>query len=342
MKSIVEYVWIDAKNTCRSKSKVIENLLIIDDKIEFPEWNFDGSSTGQSEGQNSEIILKPCCAFTHSLLKNIPTSYSSYLVLCDCYFPDGQPISSNTRYLAKQIFDSVKNEEPWFGIEQEYVLIDNNMNNFLGWPQTGLPEKQGKYYCGNGCDRSFGRTLVEEHYMMCLSAGIKICGINQEVMPSQWEFQIGICEGIEAADHLMMARFLLIRCAEKYNIKVSFEPKPIDGDWNGSGCHTNFSTRRMRTEIVGFNEITIAIEKLSKSHSEHLKVYGDNSKRLSGTHETSSFDKFTSGVGDRSASIRIPSMTLKNMSGYIEDRRPASDCDPYLVTAIMAKTVLLD
>ena len=342
MKAIVEYVWLDAISWPRSKVRVLTHVeLDSSGNPIFPDWNFDGSSTGQMEnGDNSEVLLKPCCTVLHPLIKDVPSDYSAFITLCECYTPNNKPSSSNTRHIATKIFEQTKLHEPQFGIEQEYVMITES--RLLGWPTKGFPEKQGKYYCGNGADRAFGRMIVDEHLTACLAAGIRICGTNAEVLPGQWEFQIGICDDIQAADHLSLARFLLIRCAEKFGVRISFDPKPIpEGDWNGSGCHTNFSTNKTRTRPGGKDEIMRIVTSLSKAHSEHLKVYGDNSKRLSGKHETSSKDVFTWGVGDRSASIRIPTSVSTDLRGYIEDRRPASDCDPYLVTSMMAQTTLL-
>ncbi len=337
MTIITEYIWIDAAGGLRSKSRVFDKI----DLNNLPHWNFDGSSTGQGTSTDSEVILKPCRVFSDPLKCNLPKEVKAYLVLCECEDKHGLPLKTNTRRHACDIFDQVKQYEPQFGLEQEYVLYDNATNRLVGWPASGFPEPQGKYYCAVGADRSFARQMVEEHYLKCLEAGVKICGINEEVLPGQWEFQIGICNGIEAADHLMIARYLLHRIGESYNIRVSFEPKPILGDWNGSGCHTNYSTKEMRSAGTGMSAINAAIERLGNKHLEHLAVYGDNSQRLSGTHETSSRERFTYGVGDRTASIRIQTAVARDGYGYLEDRRPASDCDPYLVTSMIAETTLL-
>lgn len=206
-----------------------------------------------------------------------------------------------------------------------------------------IPRSTGPYYCSAGGNVCFGRTVAEAHYKCCLYAGIKISGINAEVMPGQWEFQIGPCTGIESGDHHWAARYLLLRCAEEYNLTVSFEPK-IFPDWNGSGCHTNYSTAKMRDGSGGMQYIEDMMVKFEKRHTLHLKLYGEgNDQRLTGKHETSSMDTFSYGPGNRAASFRIPSMTVSaNGKGYIEDRRPSSNIDPYVVTAIILDTSTVD
>ena len=334
MPNITEYVWIDGQGNLRSKSRVFDEC----DIDSLPKWNFDGSSTGQAESHDSEIILKPCKVFRDPLKDNLPRGYKAYLVLCECEDKNGAAVSSNARRNANIIFDKFQEHHPWFGLEQEYVLYKNETGRIVGWPDKNNPEPQGKYYCAIGADRCFLRDMVEEHYIKCLIAGIKICGINAEVLPGQWEFQIGPCEGIGAADDLWMARYILQRIGEKYNIRVSFDSKPVSGNWNGSGCHTNYSTQKTRSTLNGFTEIMSIIDKLKLKHKEHLLVYGDNTERLSGTHETSKLETFTFGIGDRTASVRIPSSVKNDGCGYIEDRRPAGNCDPYLVTSIIVET----
>jgi len=233
--------------------------------------------------------------------------------------------------------DQAKDQVPWFGLEQEYTLFDADGSPF-GWPKGGFPGPQGPYYCGVGTGKVFARDLIEAHYRACLYAGINISGINAEVMPAQWEFQVGPCEGISMGDHLWMARFLLTRVAEEWGVKVSFHPKPLTGEWNGAGCHSNFSTKAMR-EPGGMKYIEEAIEKLSKRHDEHIAVYGeDNDMRLTGRHETGHISTFSSGVANRGASIRIPRHVATQGYGYLEDRRPASNVDPYRVTGAIVET----
>jgi len=235
-------------------------------------------------------------------------------------------------------------ERPWFGLEQEYLLFQRGPNGFwpLGWPDQKTPEPGSQFYTSVGSQTTFGRPIIEAHLRACLYAGLKISGTNAEVVPGQWEFQVGPAEMMEAGDHLWMARYIMKRVTEAFDCDVSFEPKPIKIDWNGSGCHMNYSTVSTRGK-GGMKVIHEHLKKLETSHLEHLKVYGEgNHLRLLGKYETSSMDKFTFGVGHRGASCRIPNMAVENDGGYYEDRRPSSNIDPYLATAIITDTTVLN
>jgi glutamine synthetase len=141
------------------------------------------------------------------------------------------------------------------------------------------------------------------------------------------------------SDDLWVARWLMERICEHYDLFASLHPKPIGGDWNGAGCHANFSTKEMR-EDGGYRYIINACEKLSHKHQEHIEVYGqDNDQRLTGEHETCSITDFRFGVSDRGASIRIPWQVEKEGKGYLEDRRPSSNCDPYIVSQKLVETI---
>ena len=212
----------------------------------------------------------------------------------------------------------------------------------LGWPNNGYPGQQGPYYCSVGASRCFGRVISDAHYRACLYAGIQVSGTNGEVMPGQWEYQVGPCLGIAIGDQLFMSRYILGRVAEDFNVEISFAPK-LFPYWNGSGCHTNYSTKTMRAGTEGMPYIEKMMEKLSAKHKVHLDCYGTgNENRLTGKHETSSMDTFSYGVGNRAASFRIPSSTMAaNGKGYIEDRRPASNIDAYVVGALLIDTTLL-
>jgi glutamine synthetase len=213
----------------------------------------------------------------------------------------------------------------------------------LGWPLGGFPAAQGKYYCSIGDGNAFGRPVIEAMIRCAVSCGLKISGINGEVAPGQWEYQVGIAEGMECGDHQWITRYLLNRIGEEFGVTTSFEPKPAAGDWNGSGCHMNFSTEKTRNEGGLEYILEHCMKKLSAKHKEHITVYGeDNNKRLTGKHETSSIDKFNFGEGNRAASVRIPVTTFDKGYGFFEDRRPASNIDPYLISAMMVDTICLN
>ena len=325
-----EYIWLDGykpEPNLRSKTKVL-NFDDFNGDIELlPNWSFDGSSTLQAEGSFSDCILKPVALYAD------PARLNAYLVLCEVMNPDLTPHNSNTR----QLIDS-GNDDYWFGFEQEYTLMDGTRP--LGFPDHGFPNPQGMYYCSVGNKNVAGREIVEAHLDLCLEAGINITGINAEVLLGQWEFQVLGQNPFQAGDDLWMARYLLQRVTEEFGVGLEFHPKPVKGDWNGSGMHCNFSNDNIRN-VGGKSYIESICDALGVKHNDHIKEYGSsNDQRLTGLHETQSIDKFSYGVSDRGASIRIPiSMPNNNWKGYLEDRRPASNADPYRIIAIMIKTV---
>lgn len=335
----VMYVWIDGSGeNLRCKTKTVD--FVPKAAEELPIWNFDGSSTEQAEGSNSDVYLYPVALFKCPFRRG-----NNKIVLCETYKYNRTPAETNYRHTCRQVMQTAKNSHPWFGIEQEYTLLDRD-GRPLGWPKLGFPGPQGPYYCGVGADKVFGRDILEAHYRACLYAGVKIAGTNAEVMPAQWEFQVGPCEGVEMGDHLWMARFLLHRVAEDFGVVVSMDPKPMPGDWNGAGAHCNYSTEPMR-KPGGLKLIEEAIEKLSQQHERHIRAYDprggrDNARRLTGRHETSNIHDFSAGVANRGASVRIPRQVAEEGYGYMEDRRPASNCDPYRVTEQIVRTTVLD
>lgn len=338
----LEYIWIDGTGEkLRSKTRPFYGIPKSIDEV--PVWNFDGSSTQQAVESNTDIYLKPVAMFRDPFLGG-----HNKLILCETMLFDGTPIPSNSRNSCAKVMQAADSHEPWFGIEQEYSLMDLNTGRPLGWPKgDGSPGAQGPFYCGNEPGKVFGRNVVVAHYVACVHAGVKICGYNAEVMPSQWEYQVGPCKGIDVGDHMWISRFILDRVCVDFNVGVSFDPKIIPGDWNGAGAHTNFSTKFTREKGSGLKAIHEAIEKLSKKHREHIEAYDprgglDNVRRLTGRHETASIDQFSSGVAKRNVSIRIPAQVNKDGCGYLEDRRPASNCDPYLVSERIVRTVCLN
>merc|ERR1712061_31995 len=333
------YIWIDGTGEgMRAKTKTVDKEP--KNVSELPIWNYDGSSTYQAEGSNSDTYLHPIAMYPDPFRRG-----PNKLVLCETYKYNKQPTETNHRKLCAEVMEKAKDVEPWFGLEQEYTMLDQDGHPF-GWPKNGLPGPQGPYYCGVGANKVYGRDVVEAHYRACLYAGINISGTNAEVMPAQWEFQVGPTEGIAMGDDLWLARFLLYRVAEDFGVVISLDPKPMVGDWNGAGCHTNFSTVPMR-KPGGIKAIEEAIDRLSKHHIRHIKAYDpqegkDNERRLTGAHETSSIHDFSAGVANRGCSIRIPRDVAEKGYGYMEDRRPSSNCDPYQVTRVMVQTVCLD
>ena len=325
----LEYIWLDGTEPTtqlRSKTKVVEDF---GHNIgSCPEWGFDGSSTNQADGKDSDCVLKPV-----KLYENPMEKHDSYLVLCEVWNVDGNPHPTNNRFILDEIQSKYMNEEVWVGIEQEYTLFKDGKP--LGWPIHGKPAPQGDYYCG----RNEGEWLARKHMDLCITAGLKICGINSEVMLGQWEYQIGADDPLTISDDLWIARWLLEKVCAKYEVTVTLDPKPVDGDWNGAGAHTNFSTLAMREE-GGDMEIHKGIKKLESRHNEHIRVYGyGNERRLTGQHETCPINMFHWGVSDRGASIRVPWQVSQDGKGYLEDRRPSANCDPYIVCNKLIETI---
>ncbi len=328
----LEYIWLDGYTpvpNLRGKTQIKEydSFPTLE---QLPLWGFDGSSTMQAEGSSSDCVLQPVRVFPDPSRKN------GALVLCEVMMPDGEtPHPSNRR---ATILDD---DGAWFGFEQEYFFYKDGRP--LGFPEHGFPEPQGKYYTGVGFSQvgSVARDIVEEHLNLCLEAGINHEGINAEVAKGQWEFQVFGKGSKKAADEMWMARYLLERLTEKYGIDIEYHCKPLgDTDWNGSGMHCNFSTAYLRE--VGGEEYFKALMKAFEDHlEEHIAVYGpDNHMRLTGKHETAPWNKFSWGVADRGASIRVPHSFIRNgYRGYLEDRRPNSQGDPYAIASQVLQTV---
>jgi len=329
-KSKLEYIWLDGykpSQYLRSKTRIERDF---SGKIEdCPMWSFDGSSTKQAEGSDSDCLLKPVAIFTD------PDRIDGYLVMTEVLNADGTPHESNARATIDDDDDDF-----WFGFEQEYFLWDPIKNLPLGFPEKGFPAPQGQYYCSVGAEVAFGREIVEEHLNQCLDANLNVEGINAEVATGQWEYQIFAKGAKNAGDQVWIARFLCERNAEKYGVRINLHPKPIKGDWNGSGMHANFSNEIMRSkggEDI-FNKICEAFD--GENIKKHMDVYGAyNEERLTGLHETQAIDKFSYGVSDRGASIRIPIGTVEDgWVGRLEDRRPASNGDPYKIASVIVST----
>jgi glutamine synthetase len=326
--TICEYIWLGGNGEIRSKTRVFHNNIST-----IPDWNYDASSTNQAPSDgNTEGNLKPV------LVLNVPSCLWKYnnckclLVLCETYDISGNPLKGNNRAKANNIFNSKLEEIPWFGLEQEYFIQYNEIGKF------NIFHGNKQHYCSNK-NKSEEREIVEKHLNACIEIGLKISGLNAEVAPSQWEFQIGPCEGIEAADQLIIARYLLEKICQQYDAYPYYNPKPYS-DFNGSGCHINFSTENSRSKN-GIEYLYKYIEKLEKNHKNTLTHYGENNHlRLTGLHETSSMDTFSYGIGTRNTSIRIPNQVVKDNCGYLEDRRPAANIDPYDATSALFEAIV--
>ena len=345
----VEYIWLDGSNPqkLRSKTKILKvdnwlpNINSLS-KVKLPEWNYDGSSTKQADTDDSEIILIPRSRFTDPFDGHL-------LVMCDTYHVNMLPTKSNKRFNLKAVVEKKDSKHTsWYGFEQEYIMIDNKTHTILGWPpfQESYPLPQGNYYCGVGAKNVKGREIAFEHLSKCLEAGLEISGVNAEVMLGQWEYQIGPVTALQGSDQMWISRYILYRVGEKYNVEMSIDPKPIkSNDWNGSGMHVNFSTLEMRDKEniksgKSMELIEEACKKLGEKHDKHIKHYGeDNEDRLTGSNETASYEKFSWGYGDRTASIRIPYAVKNQKAGYLEDRRPGSNADPYVIATKLLKTI---
>lgn len=328
----LEYIWLDGyepTQNLRSKTKVEEHKEFKGTLEEIGNWSFDGSSTKQAEGGSSDCLLVPVAIYRD------PTRLNGYLVMTEVMYADGTPHPSNGRSTIDDDGDF------WFGFEQEYFIMDTKTLLPLGFPIGGYPAPQGMYYCSVGGKNTHGRKLVEEHADLCIAAGINFEGINQEVACGQWEFQLFAKGAKKAGDEIWVARYILDRLTEKYGYYIEYHPKPLgDTDWNGSGMHANFSNEVLRT--CGDKEVYEKVcEAFRPVVNEHIAVYGaHNDQRLTGKHETASISDFSYGISDRGASIRIPLYTVNNgWKGYLEDRRPASNGDPYKIAARIIKTV---
>jgi len=325
-----EYIWVDGTEPTRklrSKTKILA-----DGTKEMPEWGFDGSSTNQAEGHASDCIMRPVFTCPDPIRggKNL-------LVVTEVFDASGKPHPTNTRAPLREVAEKHAAQDAWYGMEQEYTFFKGNRP--LGWPEQGYPAPQGPFYCGVGADEVFGRPIVEAHMDACINAGIKFAGINAEVMPGQWEFQVGPAGPLEVGDHMMIARWLLYRIAEESGVNAKLDPKPVTGDWNGAGMHTNFSTKAMRAD-GGIKVIEAACEKLRGKAALHIANYGAGiESRLTGKHETASYKDFSYGVGNRGASIRIPLGVGQAGKGYLEDRRPCANADPYVVSRLLLDTI---
>lgn len=358
-----EYIWPDGKNlpidkdghpiedgtltkmlpNSRSKTKflTIKNGTPLEEIVP-PVWGFDGSSTYQAKGGDSDRVLLPVGVFYDPLENDGTEAVPHILVLSEVWYKDGRPHPSNTRRFLREATKRLAAEKFLFGIEQEYTLMKGGIPfGFLeDFKQNREPAPQGDQYCSVGADKNFGRMMTREHWRACLKAGLKIAGVNSEVLAGQWEYQIGTANPLDTADHLVVARYIMDRIGEKYGIVASLDPKPVEGR-NGAGGHINISCEGMRDGTLSFEDVAAH---LAEKHIEHIATYGDGiERRLVGAFETSSCERFTWGISDRGKSMRVPwQCALEDADPektYVEDRRPDANVDPNRALAIIMETV---
>ena len=345
MTILAEYIWIDGyapTQNLRSKTKVFRSdrlkastayADLADIPVDaFPEWGADGSSTMQAGGNDSDIKLVPVRACRD------PFREGAFLVLCEVQTGEGNDHTTNFRAPLRQtLSQGGASLTSWFGFEQEFTFMTNHARP-AGFPVNGFPEPQGPYYCGVGTGKIIGRSIYEDFITASLKAGLPVTGFNWEVMPGQAEVQV-FGDALAGPDFVWLMRWVLHRTSEDHDLIVSLDPKPAQGDWNGAGMHTNFSTEDMRKE-GGLAAIEAACEAIGEKVQEHLAEYGDGyERRLTGAHETASYSQFSWGAADRTASIRVPRHVAEQGKGYLEDRRPNANACPYRIANRLIKTV---
>lgn len=337
-----EYVWIDSDywdghsfDLCCKTLTLPDAPISLDD---IPIWTYSGDDA-------KDIVIVPRRTYRDPFRGG-----DNVLVLADTYEEpsgDEQDHGKATKFNARAACQAAMQqaeeigEDPWFGFEQEYYLIDPKTKWPLGWPAGRYPDKDTAFYCSVGSTKVVAREIIEAHYRACLYAGVMIGGINSEVAPAQWEFQVGPASGTQGADDLWMARYILQRLCEEYKVGVTFDPKPVPKQ-AGIGCHTNYSNMATRSSPGGMEAIKKQCERLRQAHDKHISNYGiGNERRLTGKHDTAAMSDFSWGIGDRAASIRIGCKVAMRDCGYYEDRRPAANMDPYLVSQLLVETTLL-
>mmetsp|Transcript_10122 Transcript_10122/g.8919 ORF Transcript_10122/g.8919 Transcript_10122/m.8919 type:complete len:332 (-) Transcript_10122:133-1128(-) len=289
-KLIAEYIWIDGTGaSVRSKSRTLSSK--ISSISDLPEWNFDGSSTGQAPGHDSEVILKPVNFYPDPFRGG-----DNILVLCSCHRYDSKaalmkPANTNFRDNAVELFNTIEDHQPFTKILQSCTLYKKMSilgQQQLGWPEGGFPASKGNFYNGVGTNNSHGRSIMDSYLQACLYIGVKISNLNSGEMPGEWEFEIGPCKGVETGDQLWMARYLLSRITEDFGTSLTFEPKPIKGNLKKKGCFTKFFTISMREnsekgisfegeESIVLSSLKVIELDFHKITREELSTEGDES-----------------------------------------------------------------
>lgn len=338
------YVFVDGtleRTRCKTRTLDFEPK----SAEECPEWTFCALASYQwpDAGPKSEAYLSPVALFRDPFLKG-----RNKLVLCEVLQHDRSPMKTNTRRSCLNAMNKAKDQQPWFGIEQEYVVTEKD-GHPVDWPRDAKHKIKalGPYCYGVGADVTSGRYISDAHYKACTYAGVKMAGTNCEGVLSQWEYQVGPLEGVDAADHLWMSRYILDRVAEDFGVLVSLDPMPYPpGNWLGSAMHTNFSTKAMRSD-GGVSAIRAAIEKLKSNADADLAKYDTarvkrNKLRVGSGMYTTPLEQFTADECSKEVSVRIPRTVVDAGKGYLEERRPGGNADPYTVCETIVRTVCLD
>ncbi|KAH1005778.1 glutamine synthetase 2 cytoplasmic isoform X1 [Dendroctonus ponderosae] len=335
-KTQISYVWIDGTGLdLRMRTRTLSFTPC--NYKDCPNWSFDGSSTFFSTPEQSDNYIVPIAMYADPFRRG-----NNKMVLCETFSHDKKPTKTNHRQCCIEVLNKVCEQEVMFGFEQEFYLIGPQGDPY-GWPCGSTPKSSGKNYSGIGSQRVVGREVLECIYRCCLYSGIEIYGTTAERAYGQWEVLTGPTLSIKAADDLWMARYIIQRVAEEFGLSASFKANLVK---NGvpSGLHTNMSTKCTRDD-GGLKHIQDYICKLEKNHKTDQKYYdcseGKHLKeRLTGRHHTCNIEKFKSGVGDRTACIRISPAVADKKKGFFEDRRPCSCADPYNIITALVNTCL--
>ncbi|CAL8465723.1 g5259 [Coccomyxa elongata] len=349
-KVMAEYIWLGGSGSdLRSATKVLS--FKPSSPADVPLWTSDGTATGQEDGPCSVVYLK-----ARSIHPDPLRGGDHILVLCDTFqapsveadvgSPELHPHPTNNRAPCDRVMRTAAASQPVFSCNQQFTLLNPQTCWPIGWPEraTGAASSS-QSYCGTGTGVAVGREFAEAHMRSCLHAGLRISGSRPDSIPGQWSYTVGPCRGIELGDHLWLSRYLLLRLSEQFKVIASTDPKPVPGDWSGNGAAIKYSTRETREEGKGWFVIQEHLKRLQQTHMQHMVAYGvGNAKRWGGpgckAQPSSSVLDFTVGMENRSASVRIPHSVLLQKRGWYEDRRPASNMDPYLVTMLLVCTTL--
>jgi len=339
-KVLATYIWIDStQEQLRQKTATLDSFP--SDVSELKIWNFDGSSTGQASGNYSDVLLRPVAFFRDPFRRG-----NHILVFCECLREDGNPHPNDARRPLAQTIESCQEKDPLFVLEQQYTMLDLK-HRPLGWPQpSGFPSATGDSYCGIGADRSFGRDIAEAHISACLFAGVKIEGMRGGLMPGQWAFRIGPGSGVEVADHLWVARFILHQVAEQFGVVISIHPNPV-AKISTSFLPVYLATKEIREE-KGLKAAEEAAKRLRETHESYQEIFRreqgrefsiEFSRELSRDFSRDLSRDFSRADLDPRDLVRAREVPESWGSKYLEDGRPASNCDPYVLIQKIAETV---